>query len=117
VSPLPRMTFRATPCFLLIIVLMHLGVLSFWADEGPARRASTALSSPLRGLDSHCWCVSARTRFRGVSPRTACALAGIGAVQFGVMYLALNEKLPLPPGLRGRLLFTLTTPVIVTAVC
>ena len=31
-------------------------------------------------------------RLRGLATRTAFALAGIGAVQFGLMYLAYNES-------------------------
>jgi drug/metabolite transporter (DMT)-like permease len=52
-------------------------------------------------------------RFRGLSLRTAAALAGIGALQFGLMYLALNESYRY---LRAYevVLFTITTPVLVT---
>ncbi len=52
-------------------------------------------------------------RLRGVAPRTAVALIGIGAVQFGVMYLALNESYRYLQAYEV-VLFTLTTPVIVT---
>ncbi len=52
-------------------------------------------------------------RLRGLSLRTAAALAGIGAVQFGLMYLALNESYRY---LRAYevVLFTISTPVLVT---
>jgi len=52
-------------------------------------------------------------RLRGLAPRTALALAGIGAVQFGLMYLALNESYRYLQAYEV-VLFTLTTPVIVT---
>ena len=52
-------------------------------------------------------------RLRGLAPRTACALVGIGAVQFGLMYLALNESYRYLQAYEV-VLFTLTTPVIVT---
>jgi len=52
-------------------------------------------------------------RTRGIAARTAAALAGIGAVQFGVMYLAYNESFK---HLQAHevALFTLTTPIFVT---
>jgi drug/metabolite transporter (DMT)-like permease len=52
-------------------------------------------------------------RLRGLTPRVAAALAGLGAVQFGVMYLAYNESFR---HLQAHevALFTLTTPVFVT---
>lgn len=52
-------------------------------------------------------------RLKGVNFRTALALAGIGAVQFGLMYLAYNESFR---HLQAHevALFTLTTPVFVT---
>lgn len=52
-------------------------------------------------------------RFRGLTARTAFALAGIGAVQFGVMYLTFNESYRYLQAYEV-VLFTLTTPVIVT---
>lgn len=52
-------------------------------------------------------------RFRGLAPRTALALAGIGAVQFGLMYLAYNESFRFLAAHEVALL-TLTTPVFVT---
>jgi drug/metabolite transporter (DMT)-like permease len=52
-------------------------------------------------------------RLRGVAPRTGLALVGIGAVQFGLMYLALNESYRYLQAYEV-VLFTLTTPVIVT---
>ncbi len=52
-------------------------------------------------------------RLRGVAPRTLLALAGIGALQFGVMYLAYIESFRY---LRAHeaALFTITTPILVT---
>ena len=52
-------------------------------------------------------------RPRGLSLRTALTFAGIGAVQFGLMYLAYNESFR---HLQAHevALFTLTTPVFVT---
>jgi hypothetical protein len=52
-------------------------------------------------------------RLRGLAPRTALTLAGIGAVQFGVMYLAYNESFRFLLSHEVALL-TLTTPIFVT---
>ncbi len=52
-------------------------------------------------------------RLRGLAPRTALALAGIGAVQFGLMYLAYNESFRFLAAHEVALL-TLTTPIFVT---
>ncbi len=52
-------------------------------------------------------------RLRGVTARTGFALAGIGAVQFGLMYLAYNEALRHLQSYEVAL-FTLTTPILVT---
>ena len=52
-------------------------------------------------------------RLKGVNLRTAFTLAGIGAVQFGIMYLAYNESFRLLPA-HEVALFTLTTPIFVT---
>jgi drug/metabolite transporter (DMT)-like permease len=52
-------------------------------------------------------------RLRGLASRTGFALAGIGAVQFGLMYLCYNESFRFLTS-HEIALFTLTTPVIVT---
>ncbi len=52
-------------------------------------------------------------RLKGVTLRTALALTALGAVQFGVMYLAYNESFRLLQA-HEVALFTLTTPVFVT---
>ncbi|MDB6168689.1 MAG: hypothetical protein JWM88_1553 [Verrucomicrobia bacterium] len=52
-------------------------------------------------------------RFRAATGRAALTLAGIGAVQFGLMYLAYNESYRFLKSYEVAL-FTLTTPVIVT---
>ncbi len=52
-------------------------------------------------------------RWRGLTPRTALALAGIGAVQFGFMYLAYNASFHYLPAYQVAL-FTITTPILVT---
>ena len=52
-------------------------------------------------------------RLKGVTLRTAAALAGIGAVQFGLMYLAYNESFRYLPAYQVAL-FTITTPILVT---
>ena len=54
-------------------------------------------------------------RFKGLTLRTTGALAGLGAVQFGLMYLAYNESFR---HLQAHevALFTLTTPVFVTLI-
>ncbi len=52
-------------------------------------------------------------RLRGLSLKTALQYTGIGALQFGVMYLALNESYR-HLAAHEIVLFTLTTPVFVT---
>lgn len=52
-------------------------------------------------------------RLKGLNLRMAFTLAGIGAVQFGVMYLAYNESFRLLQA-HEVALFTLTTPIFVT---
>ncbi len=54
-------------------------------------------------------------RWRGLTWRLGAALAGIGAVQFGLMYLAYNESFRYLQA-HEVALFTLTTPVFVTLV-
>ena len=52
-------------------------------------------------------------RLKGVTLRTATTLMGIGAVQFGLMYLAYNESFRYLPAYQVAL-FTITTPILVT---
>jgi drug/metabolite transporter (DMT)-like permease len=52
-------------------------------------------------------------RLRRISLRIALTLIGIGAVQFGVMYLAYNESFHYLPAYAVAL-FTITTPIFVT---
>lgn len=52
-------------------------------------------------------------RWRGLTSRTGAALAALGAVQFGVMYLAYNESFRHLQAYEVAL-FTLTTPIFVT---
>ncbi len=52
-------------------------------------------------------------RLRGIAPRTALTLAGVGALQFGLMYLAYNESFRFLPS-HAIAVFTLTTPIFVT---
>lgn len=52
-------------------------------------------------------------RVRGLATRTGFAFAGIGAVQFGLMYLAYNESFRFLKS-HEIALFTLTTPILVT---
>lgn len=54
-------------------------------------------------------------RLKGLAPRLAATLAALGAVQFGLMYLAYNESFR---HLQAHevALFTLTTPVFVTLI-
>jgi carboxylate/amino acid/amine transporter len=52
-------------------------------------------------------------RLRGVSTRTALTLAALGAVQFGVMYLAYIESFRYLHAYEAAL-FTITTPILVT---
>jgi len=52
-------------------------------------------------------------RWRGLRPRVALALLGIGAVQFGLMYLAYIESFRYLRAYEAAL-FTITTPIFVT---
>jgi drug/metabolite transporter (DMT)-like permease len=52
-------------------------------------------------------------RPRGLSLRTSCSLVAIGAVQFGLMYLAYNASYRMLAAYEVAL-FTVTTPIIVT---
>ena len=52
-------------------------------------------------------------RLRGVTARTALTLAGVGAVQFGLMYLAYNASFQFLRAYEVALL-TITTPILVT---
>ncbi len=52
-------------------------------------------------------------RWRGLAGRTALALAGIGALQFGLMYLAYIESFRYLRAYEAAL-FTITTPILVT---
>ncbi|HVZ65306.1 MAG TPA: EamA family transporter [Lacunisphaera sp.] len=52
-------------------------------------------------------------RLRGLRLKHAAALAGIGAIQFGLMYLAYNESFRYLAAWQVAL-FTITTPVLVT---
>jgi drug/metabolite transporter (DMT)-like permease len=52
-------------------------------------------------------------RLRGLAARTVGALVGIGAIQFGVMYLAYNESFRFLKSYEIAV-FTLTTPILVT---
>jgi drug/metabolite transporter (DMT)-like permease len=54
-------------------------------------------------------------RPRGLTLRTAAALLGIGALQFGLMYLAYNESYRFLQAYEVAL-FTITTPIFVTLV-
>lgn len=54
-------------------------------------------------------------RVRGLAPRSALRLFAIGAVQFGLMYLAYNESYRYLKSAEVAL-FTLTTPVLVTLI-
>jgi carboxylate/amino acid/amine transporter len=54
-------------------------------------------------------------RLRGVAPRLAVSLAAIGAVQFGIMYLAYIESFRYLRAYEAAL-FTITTPIFVTLV-
>lgn len=54
-------------------------------------------------------------RWRGLTVRLALSLVGIGAVQFGVMYLAYNQSFHYLKSYEVAL-FTLTTPILVTLI-
>jgi drug/metabolite transporter (DMT)-like permease len=53
-------------------------------------------------------------RLRGLATRTALALLGIGAIQFGLMYLAYNESFHYLATSYEVAVLTLTTPILVT---
>jgi drug/metabolite transporter (DMT)-like permease len=54
-------------------------------------------------------------RFRGLGPKLVLALTGIGAVQFGLMYLAYIESFRFLRAYEAAL-FTITTPILVTLI-
>lgn len=96
----------------LLIVVSLIWAFSFGLTKGQLAGVDSAFISAVR------LCLALIVflpflRLRGLAPRTALALAGIGAVQFGLMYLALNESYRYLQAYEV-VLFTLTTPVIVT---
>jgi len=97
---------------LLLIVVSLIWAFSFGLTKGHlAGVDSTVISFVRLGLALLVFLPF--LRFRGVSRRAALTLGGIGAVQFGVMYLALNESYRYLQAYEV-VLFTLATPVIVT---
>jgi drug/metabolite transporter (DMT)-like permease len=96
----------------LLIVVSLVWAFSFGLTKGQLAGVDSALISVAR-LGLALLVFLPFLRFRGIDVRTGFALAGIGAVQFGVMYLALNESYRYLQAYEV-VLFTLTTPVLVT---
>lgn len=95
-----------------LILVSFIWAFSFGLTKGQLAGADSAVISAIR-LALALIVFLPFVRLRGVTPRTAAALLGIGAVQFGLMYLALNESYRYLQAYEV-VLFTLTTPVIVT---
>lgn len=96
----------------LLVVVSLLWAFSFGLTKGKlAGLDATFISTVRLGLALAVFLPFLRTR--GLTVRTACILAAIGAVQFGFMYLALNESYRYLQAYEV-VLFTITTPVFVT---
>jgi drug/metabolite transporter (DMT)-like permease len=95
-----------------LILVSVIWAFSFGLTKGQLAGVDSALISAVRLALAFLVFVPL-TRLRGLSLQTAGALAGIGAVQFGVMYLALNESYRYLQAYEV-VLFTLTTPIMVT---
>lgn len=95
-----------------LILVSFLWAFSFGLIKGRLEGLDTAFISAAR-LGLALLVFLPFLRFRGLSLRTGLKLAGIGAVQFGLMYLAYNESFR---HLQAHevALFTLTTPIFVT---
>ncbi|MSU70798.1 MAG: EamA family transporter [Opitutus sp.] len=95
-----------------LIVVSLLWAFSFGLTKGKlAGLDATFISTVRLGLALAVFLPFLRTR--GLTVRTACILAAIGAVQFGLMYLAFNESYRYLQAYEV-VLFTITTPVFVT---
>ncbi len=97
---------------LLLLIVSLLWAFSFGLIKGRLAGLDSAFISAAR-LGLALLVFLPFLRWRGLSVRTALALAGIGAVQFGLMYLAYNESFRYLQAYEVAL-FTLTTPVFVT---
>ena len=96
----------------LLIVVSLVWAFSFGLTKGQLAGVDTALISTAR-LGLALLVFLPLFRPRGITLRTGAMLAGIGAVQFGVMYLALNASYRFLKAYEV-VLFTLVTPVLVT---
>lgn len=97
---------------LYLVAVSFLWAFSFGLTKGQLAGVDSAFVSAVR-LALALLVFLPFLRLRGLAPRTAAALAGIGAVQFGLMYLALNASYRYL-GAYEVVLFTVTTPVLVT---
>lgn len=97
---------------LYLVLVSFLWAFSFGLIKGRLAGLDSALISAAR-LGLALLVFLPFLRLRGVSLRAALVFTGIGAVQFGVMYLAYNESFN---HLKAHevALFTLTTPILVT---
>lgn len=97
---------------LLLLVVSLLWAFSFGLIKGRLAGLDSAFISAAR-LGLALLVFLPFLRLKGVTLRTAAALTGIGAVQFGLMYLAYNESFRYLPAYEVAL-FTITTPILVT---
>ena len=97
---------------LYLLVVSVIWAISFGLTKGKLSGLDSAFISAARlGLALLVFLPFLRTR--GLSARAMLGLIGIGALQFGLMYLALNESYR-HLAAHEVVLFTLTTPVLVT---
>jgi len=97
---------------LYLIVVSLLWAFSFGLTKGHLTGLDSAFVSAVR-LGLALLVFLPFFRLRRLSLRIALTLAGIGAIQFGVMYLAYNESFHYLPSYAVAL-FTVTTPILVT---
>src|SRR5262245_35991584 len=95
-----------------LIIVSFIWAFSFGLTKGQLAGVDSTVISAIR-LGLALVVLLPFLRLRGISGGTALTLGGIGACQFGLMYLALNESYRYLQAYEV-VLFTLTTPVIVT---
>jgi drug/metabolite transporter (DMT)-like permease len=97
---------------LYLVVVSFLWAFSFGLTKGKLAGLDSAFISAAR-LGLALLVFLPFLRLRGLPVRTSLQLAAIGAVQFGVMYLALNESYRFLQAYEV-VLFTIVTPIFVT---
>src|SRR5258707_830892 len=96
----------------LLIVVSLIWAFSFGLIKGRLAGLDSAFISAAR-LGLALFVFLPLLRLRGLAVRTALTLVGIGAVQFGVMYLAYNASFRFLRAYEVALL-TISTPILVT---